>query len=322
MGNSPDRYQKIGISNENRAINDRPSSDFVSRDTHRGSHTAKLINLTCTDSSPSVSPRRNRAYGENRPRDNDFRILGHRAFNPYMRGEGLENCDNEFSSRGGITYRGVTGNYSPDHNGSGSIYKPLRRDHANWDRTYPIRSTKDNTFQDGGNCAYPLAEYRGAVPKRTEVRPSAYDGKSEWKDYIVQFELIADLNRWDPLTKGMQLASALRGNALSVLGDLDSSMRRNYESLVGALSKRFGSQNKTELFRARLKSRQRQKDEGLPELAQSVRRLVKLAYPKANYALQETLAKDHLLTRCLIPRCAGEFTVSPNMFRQCSKNSY
>lgn len=132
-------------------------------------------------------------------------------------------------------------------------------------------------------------------PKRTEVRPVAFDGSSEWNDYIVQFELIAEMNRWDPLSKGMHLATSLRGEALSVLGDLDTSMRRNYDSLVAALSKRFGSQNQTELFRAQLKNKQRKKGENLPELAQSVRRLVKLAYPEAKYDLQETLAKDHFI---------------------------
>ena len=57
----------------------------------------------------------------------------------------------------------------------------------------------------------------------------------------------------------------------------------------------LGLKNRTELHRVELKNKQRKKGETLPELAQSVRRLSKLAYPDASNDLQETLARDHFI---------------------------
>ncbi|KAJ8038019.1 hypothetical protein HOLleu_18984 [Holothuria leucospilota] len=170
---------------------------------------------------------------------------------------------------------------------------------------YPQRNYTNVGLNDNNNGVPSLHEVEfqkressGRHPSRLrgkETRPPPYDGTGDWHDYAIQFELISELNGWDLITKGMQLATSLRGNALAVLGDLDSHKRRNYESLVDALTRRFGSKNQTELHRVELKNKQRKKGETLPELAQSVRRLSKLAYPDAKNDLQETLARDHFI---------------------------
>lgn len=59
-----------------------------------------------------------------------------------------------------------------------------------------------------------------------------------------------------------------------------------------ALSTRFGNKNRMEMFRTTLKSRTKQKNETLQELAQSIRRLTRNAYPQAPMELREILAKD------------------------------
>ncbi|KAJ8048662.1 hypothetical protein HOLleu_01064 [Holothuria leucospilota] len=157
---------------------------------------------------------------------------------------------------------------------------------------------ENRSSRRGETVEFQKRESSGRHPSRLhgkEARPPPYDGTGDWHDYAIQFELISELNGWDLVTKGMQLATSLRGNALAVLGDLDSHKRRNYESLVDALTRRFGSKNQTELHRVELKNKQRKKGETLPELAQSVRRLSKLAYPDAKNDLQETLARDHFI---------------------------
>ena len=88
---------------------------------------------------------------------------------------------------------------------------------------------------------------------------------------------------------------SLRGAAQAVLGDLDAPRRRDFRTLVASLNQRFGSENQTEMFRAILKTKTRKPSETLPELAQSVRRLVKQAYPSAPYELLESLACDHFI---------------------------
>ena len=131
------------------------------------------------------------------------------------------------------------------------------------------------------------------VPHRTKA--PLYDGTSSWTDYLVQFELVAELNSWDGGLMAMHLATSLRGVAQSVLGDLDDYGRRDYRSLVASLSQRFGPENQTEMFRALLRNRVRQPKETLPDLAHEIRRLVKLAYPTGQYGILEDLSKNHFI---------------------------
>ena len=127
------------------------------------------------------------------------------------------------------------------------------------------------------------------------ITPSPYDGKTSWDDYQVQFELIAELNGWNTSRMAIYLAASLSGCAQAVLTDLDANSRRNYKALRDALSLRFGNGGKMEMFRSQLKSRVRGKDESLPELAQSIQRLVRQAYPDAPLSVWEVLAKDHFV---------------------------
>ncbi|XP_056016852.1 uncharacterized protein LOC125676529 [Ostrea edulis] len=127
------------------------------------------------------------------------------------------------------------------------------------------------------------------------VRPSAYDGSEPWGDYKVQFELVAEMNGWDDIRKPMFLASSLRGAAQGVLADLEPGKRRSYVELSTALSRRFGSENRTELFRVQLKNLVRKRDRSLPELAQYIKRLSRKAYPNAPRDLLETLCLGHFI---------------------------
>ncbi|KAK3715626.1 hypothetical protein QZH41_008068 [Actinostola sp. cb2023] len=52
---------------------------------------------------------------------------------------------------------------------------------------------------------------------RPKVRPTTYDGSSSWEDYAAQFQLVAEINNWDYVTKASYLAISLSGPALSYL---------------------------------------------------------------------------------------------------------
>ncbi|KAK3735799.1 hypothetical protein QZH41_007419 [Actinostola sp. cb2023] len=118
-------------------------------------------------------------------------------------------------------------------------------------------------------------------PGRPKVRPTTFDGHSSWEDYLAQFNLVTELNRWDSVTKATYLAVSLSGPAREVLGDLTVSQRKDFTALTTALSMRFGTENRTEIYRASLRTRTRRKDESLPQLAQAIRRLTRCAYPQA-----------------------------------------
>ena len=151
-----------------------------------------------------------------------------------------------------------------------------------------------------GHLFQPTSDYQeravSTLQKPTlKMKPPIYDGSTSWDDYLVQFELIAQLNGWPPMMWASYLAASLRGAAQAVLGDLDTTRRQNYKTLTASLNQRFGSANRTEMFRAILKTRVRQSDETLPALAQAVRRLVKQAYPTAPNELMDSLACDHFV---------------------------
>ena len=148
------------------------------------------------------------------------------------------------------------------------------------------------------------AETRPDVPTQEAtatriIRPSPYDGRSPWDAYKTQFEMLADLNRWTDTEKATFLAINLKGAALSVLGNLPQRSRSDYAALTAALDSRFGVAHQAELNRARLRSRKRQRGEGLPELAEDIERLARLAYPDADPSMLEVLGKDQFIDALL-----------------------
>ena len=119
--------------------------------------------------------------------------------------------------------------------------------------------------------------------------------KLTWDAYHTQFEMLAQINRWSDVDKAAYLAISLRGPAATVLTNLPPGQRQNYASLTSALQARFGTAHQTELNRMKLKGRTHRREETLPELAEDVERLVRLAYPDATEPMVEVLAKDQFV---------------------------
>ena len=130
---------------------------------------------------------------------------------------------------------------------------------------------------------------------RPVQKPTVFDGQSSWEAYMTQFEIVAEINQWDGPDKAAFLAASLRGPALTVLSNLPSESRIHYPSLLAALESRFGNKRQTELHRMKLRNRVRRRDETLPELAEDIERLARLAYPDAPVEVLETLTKDQFI---------------------------
>ena len=94
--------------------------------------------------------------------------------------------------------------------------------------------------------------------------------------------------------ESLYLTSCLTGDAHSLLSELDCSGQRDYNTLIEKLASRFGSVNRSE-NRTQLKSRNRNRGETIPELAQAIRILVRQAYPGVHKDVIETLAIDHFI---------------------------
>ena len=125
-----------------------------------------------------------------------------------------------------------------------------------------------------------------------QKKSANYDGTSSWQDYLVHFEMVSEINGWDDNTKALELATSLRGSAQAILSDLRPDLRRSYTHLVAALTSRFQPSNQAELYRAQMKNKTRTKGQSLPELAEDIKRLTRLAYPTAPIEVREQLSRD------------------------------
>jgi hypothetical protein len=134
---------------------------------------------------------------------------------------------------------------------------------------------------------------RGGMAPR--MKPSTYDGLTPYEDYRVQFNMLAELNEWSEKIKALYLAGSLSKGARSVLNDMLPEDRYSYTKLDGALRVRYGTDDQSELFKAKLRGRIKSKEESLQELAHDIRRLVRLAYPKAAMSTHDDLTKDQFI---------------------------
>jgi hypothetical protein len=95
--------------------------------------------------------------------------------------------------------------------------------------------------------------------RNISMKPQLYDGDDDLNEYLAKFEMLADINNWDYITKSLYLADSLKGGARTLLNELDRDHRRDYDSLVMVLHNRYGSAERSELYRAKLQTRIRGK---------------------------------------------------------------
>ena len=127
------------------------------------------------------------------------------------------------------------------------------------------------------------------------MKPQTYDGSDDLDEYLAQFNIVAELNKWNYPIKSLYLASSIVGAARAILCELDVDKRRDFNSIVTALQNRYGSVHKAEIFRSRLQSKTLGRNETIPELAQSVRKLTRKAYPSASSEVIDLLALDYFV---------------------------
>ncbi|KAK8397143.1 hypothetical protein O3P69_004678 [Scylla paramamosain] len=82
--------------------------------------------------------------------------------------------------------------------------------------------------------------------------------------------MLVSAQGWSEAEKALQLATALRGPDVEVLGHLPPAQRNCYGSEAEALRRRFGHHHHAEVYRARLKKRTRERGDTLSQLAQDV----------------------------------------------------
>ena len=140
---------------------------------------------------------------------------------------------------------------------------------------------------------------------KPHIRSTPYDGSSSWDHYCAQFDVITELNGWEIRTRAIFLAASLQGPAHATLGDLDATKRTDYEALTDALEARFGSQHRTEMYRAQLHCRVRGREETLTrQYSVLLAKLTQLHLHLSRTRWPGTSLSMHYPTA----RCGGAFT--------------
>ena len=116
--------------------------------------------------------------------------------------------------------------------------------------------------------------------RRKHKEPDKFDGVSiDFRDYIVQFEQIAQWNDWTLLEMAQQLKMCLSVEARKMLGHLDYQKLTNYHALKDVLIKRVCPPERKSAYATEFYSRVRKPNEPIDDFGDALRRLWYLAFP-------------------------------------------
>lgn len=128
-------------------------------------------------------------------------------------------------------------------------------------------------------------------PRRRKAKsPTRYNGKSDLKAFLGQFQMVAKWNEWEYEEMGMQLGISLVDDAREVLVSVPNGLEDDYETLVSELTRRFDPEGRESLFVLKLMDRKQQKAEDVLSYSEAMKELARRAYP--NQRLEEKFLTD------------------------------
>lgn len=119
-----------------------------------------------------------------------------------------------------------------------------------------------------------------ATTYKKQKDPEKFDGQTvDFRDYIVQFEQIANWNQWSVVEMAQQLTMCLSGEARKMLGHIDRSKLADYYALKEILLKRFCPPERKAAYATEFYARVKKPGESIDEFGYALRRLWYLAFP-------------------------------------------
>ncbi|XP_067648603.1 uncharacterized protein, partial [Eurosta solidaginis] len=88
-----------------------------------------------------------------------------------------------------------------------------------------------------------------------KVKTPSIDGSVPFQVFKLQFEKTAAVNKWNAEDKVAALFVALKGPAAEILQSIPEYERNNYETLMSALERRYGSEHRKQIFQIETKNR-------------------------------------------------------------------
>ncbi|XP_060067597.1 uncharacterized protein LOC132547811 [Ylistrum balloti] len=130
---------------------------------------------------------------------------------------------------------------------------------------------------------------------RKQKEPQTFDGTTDFKEYTIHFEQVAEWNNWSSEEKAQQLIMSLRGSAQRVLSDLTLGHSKDYEKVKSFLIGRFDPPGRDIAYGCQLKCRSRRDTESLVDYGQELRRLAALAFPDLVGSAREITVIDQFI---------------------------
>lgn len=157
------------------------------------------------------------------------------------------------------------------------------------------KHSSSNENENAHNAISRVVSRHELTNSSLKIKPQIYDGTDDFEEYLAQFQIMAELNGWNYNVKSLALASSLSGRARTLLAELDENKCRDFNALVSALRNRYGSENRSELFKAELQGKIRGRNETIPELVESIKKLTRKAYRNVTSDVADTLAIDYFI---------------------------
>ncbi|GLV43742.1 hypothetical protein CBL_06934 [Carabus blaptoides fortunei] len=140
--------------------------------------------------------------------------------------------------------------------------------------------------------------------------PIVYDGSIQWDQWLVLYEVAAEMNGWrdDPDKMANMLIFSLRGHALSLCLTLEETVRKDYVALKDKLNEILCPEDSLDMLIAQLEQRKRKPEESLVDLKIDVHKLVCKVYPGMDAASLEKHARVAFL-KSITGTSYGEKTI-------------
>ncbi|XP_049306029.1 uncharacterized protein LOC125776632 [Bactrocera dorsalis] len=122
-------------------------------------------------------------------------------------------------------------------------------------------------------------QLHGPAPSINNQRLKAptFDGSIPFQIFKLQFEKTAMANNWNAADKVASLFVSLKGPAAEILQTIPDCERDNYEALMSAIERRYGSEHRKQIYQIELQNRGQKMNESLQEFATEIERLAHLA---------------------------------------------
>lgn len=159
------------------------------------------------------------------------------------------------------------------------------------------RSNNLNQLSNAGGEGNSIARNGGTHERiNFKLKVDTYDGTGRLKEYLEQFELVAQAYNWTNGEKVMVLATNLRGKACSVLEAKEKVSSLTFEGLSEKLQQRYGEKLEARTYSTLFFNRRQKFNETISVFGTEIERLAELAYPDCPFEVCKIIACDRFIS--------------------------